>query len=288
MKKKPLDIPGNSRKSQAKKTLELPGDSMKTGKSHGTRDLPTPQTEPAARIAKQTGGNEPAPAKYRGHHPPGRGVRCGAKARTTGGKPCQRFALAGRNRCRLHGGTQPRGPLSANWKHGFYSAALPGDVAKLARQAAADPKLRDITEAIAVGDVRVRELLGTLKAGGIGTWDAAAKALKALQTAGGDVAQARKALADLETSVLSGRTQETAWKEVREIFQEKDRLLTGEVNRHKATADTINADRVAAFMVGMIDALREESHDRDLLRRVMSRWERLMGLAGVTAPAGGE
>lgn len=160
---------------------------------------------------------------------------------------------------------------------------MPADVAKLARQAAADAELRNIREGIAIADVRIRDLCGSLELG-TGSWDAAAKALRNLQAAGDDLNAARKALDDLNAAVVHGRTVEAAWKEIRELLQEKDRLLTGEVTRHKATADTIPADRVANFMVGMIDALREESEDRDLVRRVLSRWERLMGLAGVMTP----
>jgi hypothetical protein len=219
----------------------------------------------------------------RDKHPGRQRLKCGAKARTTG-KPCRRWALRGRKRCKLHGGASLRGPASATWKTGFYSAALPADVAKLARQAAADTELRNIRDGIALADVRIRDLCGSLELG-TGSWDAAAKALRNLQAAGDDLNAARKALDDLGAAVATGRTVEAAWKEIRELLQEKDRLLTGEVARHKATADTINADRVSAFMVGMIDALRDESNDRDLLRRVFVRWERLMGLAGVTAPA---
>ena len=70
-----------------------------------------------------------------------------------------------------------------------------------------------------------------------------------------------KALEDLEAAIVLGTTRERAWTRLWGLAAEKDKLLTGEVNRHKITADMINADRVAAFMVGMIDALREESQD---------------------------
>ena len=56
---------------------------------------------------------------------------CGAKARSNGGKPCQRVACPN-GRCHLHGGhstgpgpTSPEGRYRqkmAPWKHGMYSA----------------------------------------------------------------------------------------------------------------------------------------------------------------------
>ena len=49
--------------------------------------------------------------------------RCGA--RTRAGAPCQRLAIRGRKRCRLHGGLSPgapRGPKNGNFKSGDWTA----------------------------------------------------------------------------------------------------------------------------------------------------------------------
>jgi hypothetical protein len=46
---------------------------------------------------------------------------CGAKNRQ--GAPCRRPPAVGRTRCRLHGGSTPRGWQSPHWKHGRYSSA---------------------------------------------------------------------------------------------------------------------------------------------------------------------
>lgn len=50
--------------------------------------------------------------------------RCGA--RTRAGAPCQRPAMRGRKRCRLHGGLSPgapRGPQNGNFKDGSWTTA---------------------------------------------------------------------------------------------------------------------------------------------------------------------
>jgi len=50
--------------------------------------------------------------------------RCGA--RTRGGAPCRAPAVAGKARCRKHGGAAGSGGQAGNqngWKDGFYSAA---------------------------------------------------------------------------------------------------------------------------------------------------------------------
>ena len=49
--------------------------------------------------------------------------RCGA--RTRAGKPCRSPSVAGRKRCRMHGGAQgsggPKGARNGNYKHGRYT-----------------------------------------------------------------------------------------------------------------------------------------------------------------------
>ncbi|MGA8696874.1 MAG: HGGxSTG domain-containing protein [Xanthobacteraceae bacterium] len=52
-----------------------------------------------------------------------RAPRCGAKTRA--GTPCQRPAIRGRRRCRLHGGLStgaPRGAKNGNFKNGDWTA----------------------------------------------------------------------------------------------------------------------------------------------------------------------
>jgi hypothetical protein len=50
--------------------------------------------------------------------------RCGAKTRS--GRPCRSPAVAGRKRCRMHGGAPesggPKGARNGNYKHGRYTA----------------------------------------------------------------------------------------------------------------------------------------------------------------------
>lgn len=44
---------------------------------------------------------------------------CGAKTRS--GDPCQNPPVNGSKRCRMHGGTSPKGKNSPNYRHGLYS-----------------------------------------------------------------------------------------------------------------------------------------------------------------------
>jgi len=60
--------------------------------------------------------NEPEPLRN--------AARCGAKTRA--GKPCRSPSVAGKRRCRMHGGAAgsggPKGARNGNYKHGRYTA----------------------------------------------------------------------------------------------------------------------------------------------------------------------
>lgn len=45
--------------------------------------------------------------------------RCGARNRR--GKPCRKWTMRGRTRCRNHGGASLNGSLSPHYRHGWYS-----------------------------------------------------------------------------------------------------------------------------------------------------------------------
>ena len=69
-------------------------------------------------------------SKKTGDHPRNTGPmlaspRCGAKTRS--GKPCRSPAVAGRRRCRMHGGAPGSGGQKGNQnarKHGLYTKAM--------------------------------------------------------------------------------------------------------------------------------------------------------------------
>jgi hypothetical protein len=53
-------------------------------------------------------------------------ARCGAKTRS--GNPCRSPSVAGKKRCRMHGGAAgsggPKGARNGNYKHGRYTAEM--------------------------------------------------------------------------------------------------------------------------------------------------------------------
>lgn len=90
--------------------------------------------------------------------------RCGAKKKD--GKPCRRWPMKGRKRCKFHGGATPRGTKSANFKHGRYAEEQVTDLFHRIDELAGDPRLFDLRRDAATIQYRIDELLRTLPAGG--------------------------------------------------------------------------------------------------------------------------
>src|SRR4051794_17890811 len=83
---------------------------------------------------------------------------CGAHSRRTGG-PCQRVPVAGRTRCRAHGGASLRGAASATFKTGRRGRFLPRRLRERYEQALDDPTMLELRDEIALVDARLSDLL---------------------------------------------------------------------------------------------------------------------------------
>lgn len=89
---------------------------------------------------------------------------CGARTKKHGGK-CRAHPVTGSHRCRMHGGTQPKGIASPNWKHGRFSKHLPQQLGEIAHEAATNPDLFNLRELIGAYEARLRHLMGLVGSG---------------------------------------------------------------------------------------------------------------------------
>lgn len=89
--------------------------------------------------------------------------RCGAKKRN--GETCQTWAVKGRERCRMHGGTVQRGMESANFKAGRRSKYLPDHLRALHEEAHGDPDLAKIRTNIILIETLITSHMERMKDG---------------------------------------------------------------------------------------------------------------------------
>lgn len=134
--------------------------------------------------------------------------KCGAKTRS--GEPCKADPVRGRKRCRMHGGTQPIGPASPNWKHGRRSQVT-GPLLEALARAEDDEKLLDLRAGVALFDVRLEEISRRLEAG-----DAPALRTEALELLdsmqAGDAQTAAQKLRELRALLERGVHRDKAWE----------------------------------------------------------------------------
>ncbi len=89
--------------------------------------------------------------------------KCGARNRH--GTPCGRWALKGRERCRLHGGLTPKGTKSVHFSRGARVRNLPANLANTVTKALTDPALADMRVNMATAEALLVDLTSQLKEG---------------------------------------------------------------------------------------------------------------------------
>lgn len=182
--------------------------------------------------------------------------RCKATSKRTGER-CGAPAVSGRQTCRAHGGTSPRGPAHPSWKHGRYSKLLAHRPAYA--EAIQDPTLGQFRETLALFDVRTAELLelsyGVDGEAGLSivrlrqTWRAV---VAAFQTEDPD---RLSAALEAHAEEMEGATAaEDAWSELADVL-DKRRKAAAAASLAEARSDrTIPAERFDALLSFVLDA----------------------------------
>jgi hypothetical protein len=190
--------------------------------------------------------------------------QCGAKTRD--GTPCRRPPLAGRRRCRLHGGATPSGLGSPHWKHGRYSKVVPRGLRQAYEEAARDPELLSLRRDLALLQAFEVELLKRLSEGPPPR-GRLVKAYKRVLAAGNDAAEQQAALAELGALLAGGEAAkedyERTWRRLRKLFQEKAQVVLVEARRLHNLDQYLTKEQAAALghlvMCYLRDAVLDEA-----------------------------
>lgn len=167
-------------------------------------------------------------------------TKCGAKTRA--GTTCEIAPVAGRTRCRLHGGATPRGPaIGPAFKHGRYSLDRPTRLAAQYEELQADPDLTSVREEMALIHTRITEVLS-----------------------------------QLSDELTDAQTREV-WREICALVERKRRLAESEVRRITVFQQVMSAEQAAVLVAALTDAVFRHVHDRDTLEAIRkdfaSIWE---------------
>ena len=164
--------------------------------------------------------------------------RCGAKTRS--GEPCQAKPMPN-GRCRMHGGSTPRGPAAGSWKHGRYSKAMPTGLLTRYQEGLGDKRFLELRDEIALLDARINDVLSGLR-GGDEDWDR-----------------------DTEK-----------WREVRKLIMERKRLVKSAREHIRERQMTLTVEEALVMVEALSLAVKRNVPDPYRRRVIASEFMKLL------------
>lgn len=203
---------------------------------------------------------------------------CGATKRRTG-EPCRALAMPN-GRCRIHGGATPSGIAANNFQHGARSKYLPVRMQERALEAMNDPDLLGLRQELGALDARLTELYARADVGaGRDQWIRAKQAVRAFiverdRRPQNQVAF-RQAWADVEVSILEGASDFDTWLEIRDVIQERRKVVESERRRMVEMNQMMPAEEVVNWGTALMLSVRNHVRDPETLRKINDDFQRL-------------
>lgn len=167
----------------------------------------------------------------------------------------------------MHGGKSRAGALHPNFKHGLYSAYLPGRFAMLF-QALEGKDLLDLTEDIKLLHARLLDVANRVDSGESGDrWRLAiclfGKATDA-KTAG-EFDQADRFLSELGEALKTGAADWEAWEKIEDLVVKKTKVVESQRKRAVEAHEMLAAQDARAIMLAITEGLKRavEEHVTD-------------------------
>jgi len=197
-------------------------------------------------------------------------MKCGAKNRQ--GEPCQRWALAGRGRCRLHGGKSLAGTACPRFRSGRYSAYVPERLRERYEAAEADAELLSLRSELALTDARLMDLLARVDTGESGQlWANLKKAHEEFKVSrlARDVPKMNVALAKMERDIEQATDDRAAWAEIGELIEQRRKLTESEAKRLMTLQQMLTTEDAMALAYRLVDIVTRHVTDRQVLSAIV-------------------
>lgn len=162
-------------------------------------------------------------------------MQCTAKSKRSGVQ-CRKAATPGSTKCHMHGGKSLGGMASPTFKTGRYSKHLPERLAGKYKEAMRDPNLLDLRSEVALLDIRLGELVEAL---------------------GGNV------------------PDHESWSAIVDLLESRRKLVDSEHKRMVAMHQMISADRAMILLAAVVDVIRRNVEDRQVLAVISSEIRQL-------------
>lgn len=195
--------------------------------------------------------------------------RCGATKRDGG--TCQRWALAGRDRCSLHGGKSPIGTASPHYAGKGYSRVLPQRLVDAYLTMRNDPDLLVFNDNIALVETRIHDLLKRVDTGESGSlWKELRSAWQAFVQASqsSDEDARRDAMRAVASLIQRGHQDAVLWDQIGDHLDLSRRLKDSERRRRMDAQASVTAEQALAFATTLADTVKRHVKDPATLRLI--------------------
>ncbi len=195
--------------------------------------------------------------------------RCGAHKHD--GTLCRAWPVLGSNRCKFHGGANPKGIAASNFKDGRYSKYLPLGLLTQFNQAKSDEELLSLKDEIALMDTRVGDLLTQLDAQPPEErWEKVKLIVGSMRAAmsRNQVHQLAPLIDALDALALQGASQKETWQTIIQTVDERRKLVEGERKRLVEMQQVITAENAMVLVTALASAVKKHVTDRDTLTKI--------------------
>lgn len=203
-------------------------------------------------------------------------MQCKAKSKQSGER-CKNKVVDGFEVCRIHGGKTPRGYALPQTTHARYSK-LPAALLQAYEQAQADNELLNIRQDIALTDTMLNNALPRLDTReSAKAWQLIQKAVDGLEKAFanenyGDCILLIRQMNDL---INERREQFAVEQEIRDGLEHRRKLVESERKRLIEMQQVVTSEQAMILVSGLLEAVRQNVNDRDILNAIQSDFIRL-------------
>lgn len=175
----------------------------------------------------------------------------------------------------MHGGMTPTGIALPQTTSGRHSKYLPARMLSRYQEALSDSDLLALRDEISLIDVRLTDVLSRVDTGESGRiWSALQKAWKDFRRAKpADKMAAELAVSDL---ISEGVSDADAWAEVREIIDQRARLVANERQRLVQLQQMVTVEQAMTLLAAVADTVRRHVVDRNALAAISADLGRLV------------
>lgn len=179
-------------------------------------------------------------------------------------------------RCRFHGGESLIGALSPTFKDGSRSRYVPKKLLSTYEGALEDKELMTLRQDVALLETRMRELLGGLeRTDGVKIFPKLRACLDRMHgTTNKDVRFA--AFEEMQDLINKGMYEEGAWNEIREILEQRRRIIESERKRLVEMHQMISLEQMLTMIAAISASVKKHVTDKSSLKAIASDIKKLM------------